>query len=261
MNAFAGHPAAPTRAQARDAPAAGPPPAAGAPGAPPGRCPVLAALPPPPTAAVPWYRRLMQFRDPLNFQATLLSSADVVTTPAQIGFPEMVVPGTAEFAKAVLAREGDLTEVAPFLVLGDLVGEGTMGLMQEPGHREFRNLLAPAFTYEAINGRFLPEIAAIVGRTLERWEGAGAPVKAYDAFKRMTFEIIMNVMMGKEYAAAEIDRLHEMFTTYTGGMAQFPQWDVPFLKYGKAMQVGGSFPWGSSPWGDLDDVAPAPGTF
>jgi hypothetical protein len=69
----------------------------------------------------------MQFRDPLNFQATLLSSADVVTTPAQIGFPEMVVPGTAEFAKAVLAREGDLTEVAPFLVLGDLVGEGTMG--------------------------------------------------------------------------------------------------------------------------------------
>jgi hypothetical protein len=63
------------------------------------------------------------------------------------------------------------------------------------------------------------------------------------------------------YAAAEIDRLHEMFTTYTGGMAQFPQWDVPFLKYGKAMQVGGSFPWGSSPWGDLDDVAPAPGTF
>jgi cytochrome P450 len=65
--------------------------------------------------------------------------------------------------------------------------------MQEPGHREFRNLLAPAFTYEAINGRFLPEIAAIVGRTLERWEGAGAPVKAYDAFKRMTFEIIMNV--------------------------------------------------------------------
>jgi hypothetical protein len=43
--------------------------------------------------------------------------------------------------------------------------------------------------------------------------------------------------MGRPYGDAEVDRLSALFSAFTGGIAQFPQWDIPFTKYGRAMQA------------------------
>lgn len=67
---------------------------------------------------------------------------------------------------------------------------------QGDAHRTFRNGLAPAFTYDAINSDFLPVIAAVVDKTLKNAAAAtaeGREVGGYDMFKKMTFEIILNV--------------------------------------------------------------------
>jgi hypothetical protein len=68
---------------------------------------------------VPLWRRIEQFTNPPAFQAALLKDHDIVYTPEQMGFPELVVPGTADMVRAALAREGDITGPARFFSLGE----------------------------------------------------------------------------------------------------------------------------------------------
>jgi hypothetical protein len=229
------------------------------------RCPVLSALSPPPAASVPWFRRMMQFTNPPKFQEALLAGgAPVVSTPAQMGFPAMVVPAQADLIRNVragravgqersgsavaaaaaawlgaskpgssppaadaaapraslnpplppapppppepqlMAREGDIANLMPTLSLGNLIDSSKTGSMNQEAHKNFRAMLQPAFTPEAINGAFLPEVVAIVERALAAWAARGEAVPGYDAFKRMTFEIIMQVGgMGAEQWGGE----------------------------------------------------------
>jgi cytochrome P450 len=173
------------------------------------KCPFLAALPPPPTAAVPWWQRIKQFRDPPTWQKALLSEHDVVQTPAQMGFPAMVLAGRADLVQKLLTGEGDITRTEPFFSLKDLLGPENIGFAPDPEHGRMRRLLAPAFAPEAVYGaRFLPEIVRIVGATLDGWadaceagsegsegSGGGGVPGAYPTFKKMTFRVIMGARL------------------------------------------------------------------
>lgn len=197
-------------------------------------CPFLAAMSPPPTAAVPWYQRLMQFKEPPKFQGSLLASHDIVQTPAQMGFPALVVPGTAEMVKEVLNKEGDLSTVANFFVLANLLGPENIGFIPAPRHKYYRNLLAPAFSVDAVNG-MVPDVTAVVTQSLERWADSPGPVQAYDGFKRMTFEVITNIMLGKAYSESKVDHLHKVYGEFSAGIGAWPFIDLPFTRYGKAV--------------------------
>jgi cytochrome P450 len=95
-----------------------------------------------------------------------------------------------------MAREGDLANLMPTLSLGDLIDSSKTGSQSEAAHKNFRAMLQPAFTPEAINGQFLPEVVSIVDGALRAWAAKGEAVPGYDAFKRMTFEIIIKVGAG-----------------------------------------------------------------
>jgi cytochrome P450 len=85
----------------------------------------------------------------------------------------------------------------PLPFLGELVSSA-VGAEEpsEASHRNFRAMLQPAFTPEAINGQLLPEVVSIVDGALRAWAAKGEAVPGYDAFKRMTFEIIIKVGAG-----------------------------------------------------------------
>ncbi|KAI8475392.1 MAG: cytochrome P450 [Monoraphidium minutum] len=149
--------------------------------------------------------------------------------------PAVVVPGTGDMARAVLGREGDLSGPASFFTLGELVDFDAISFQREPQHRAFREMMRPSFDASVIGGKFLPEIAAIVAHTLEGAAAAGGVVPGYTTMKRMTFEIIMNVMMGKAYAGKELDRMHTLYMDYTSGMMTWPQLELLFSPYRRAM--------------------------
>jgi hypothetical protein len=80
-----------------------------------GRCPFLAALPSPPPAQTPWYKRLGQLFTPAEYSREALGPHTVVESPAQLGLPNQYIMGRAEFVKAVFSGEveGGITTTAP----------------------------------------------------------------------------------------------------------------------------------------------------
>jgi hypothetical protein len=44
-------------------------------------------------------------------------------------------------------------------------------------------------------------------------------------------------MLGMEFKERELDRLSDMYVTYTAGMTAFPRWDLPFTTYGTARKA------------------------
>jgi hypothetical protein len=75
---------------------------------------------------------------------------------------------------------------------GSLLGEQSLLMLPEPQHKYLRNLIMPAFTNEAIE-RLVPRMEAVLARYLDTWASAGAPVKAHNELRHMTFEFIVAV--------------------------------------------------------------------
>ena len=44
-------------------------------------------------------------------------------------------------------------------------------------------------------------------------------------------------MLGMEFKERELERLRDMYVTYTAGMTAFPRWDLPFTTYGAARKA------------------------
>lgn len=75
---------------------------------------------------------------------------------------------------------------------GLLLGHLSLLMLPEPQHKYLRNLIMPAFTNEAIE-RLVPRMEAVLQRYLDAWADAGAPVKAHNELRHMTFEFIVAV--------------------------------------------------------------------
>ncbi|KAI8474382.1 MAG: cytochrome P450 [Monoraphidium minutum] len=203
------------------------------------RCPFLAALPPPPSVKLPFWRRIDQLRDARRFQDDAFASAggaSVVEIPSALGMPPQVMPGTADMVKAVLTKEGELAKTTKIMAAGDLIGEEGILFAPPEEHRHLRGLLTPPLTNEAVH-RLAPVVVDIVARTFDGWAAAGGPVKAYDGIKRLTFEVMMAIMLGKNKEPAEMDRMHRLYADFSGGFGAWPFLDLPFTRYGRAMNA------------------------
>lgn len=203
------------------------------------KCPMLRALAltQAPTAAVPWHKRIMQFAQPLEFQSTLLQDGHpVVRTPGQVGFPELAVTGTAELSRAVLLKEGDLSRPVQMERVGALIGEDGILAMPPAVHKVLRAVLAPAFNADAV-AQLVPEVVSIAEQTLQSMEAAsaaGEPVSGYQGITMMTFEVIVQVMLGSQ-SNERLQYLHGLFIQFMGGLAAWPAIDLPFTAFGKAL--------------------------
>ncbi|KIY92992.1 Cytochrome P450 26C1 [Monoraphidium neglectum] len=205
-----------------------------------GRCPFLAALPSPPPAQTPWYKRLGQLFTPAEYSREALGPHTVVESPAQLGLPNQYIMGRAEFVKAVFSGEveGGITTTAPAGLVSSrqLLGSENMLMVPEPRHSYLRKLVMPAFTNEAIE-KLIPRMEAVLRKHLDSWADASGTIKAHDMLRKMTFEFIIAVVMGRDYPQDTITRLAENYAAWTKGLLAWPFIDLPFTPFGKALRA------------------------
>ncbi|KAI8472759.1 MAG: cytochrome P450 [Monoraphidium minutum] len=222
-------PARPEAAGAADAGAAGAPEARGAAG-----CPFLAALPPPPKASAPWYAWPLTILDPPAWQELAVGGRPVVA--GEFLLQPAVLACTGELAREVLTSEGDKTAVGWPPHFAKLFGPESLILQTGARHRALRALMQPAFTTEAI-AAFVPRVSEIVSGYLEAWAAAGGAVAGYEQLKLMTFDIIVQVVLGRPYSRAEIAELSSLYKAWLGGLFTVAPFDLPFLPYSRALRA------------------------
>ncbi|WIA16755.1 hypothetical protein OEZ85_013407 [Tetradesmus obliquus] len=210
------------------------------------RCPFLAALRTPPMVNMPWLQRVKyQVFAPAQYQAQVLRDRGehtIVQGRRQPGFNSFFMPATGELAKAVFAEEpgGTITqglaEKGGFRAFGTLLGEDSLLVVKDPArHAYLRALLQPAFGPDAI-ASYLPDIEALVSRHLASWQASGqAGVKAYGALKMLTFDFILQIVMGRSIPEQQLQHLGGLFSSLTAGLVAWPYIDIPFTPWHKAL--------------------------
>eukprot|EP00775_Hariotina_reticulata_P007859 gene7859-8055_t len=184
---------------------------------------------------------------PAQFQSEVLSQRGgdtVVQAPKQPGFSAFYMPATAELVKDVFAAEAagaitqGLSEAGGYRAFATLLGEDSLLVVKDPErHKQLRTLLQPAFSSDAI-ATYLPDIQTLVSRYLGRWQAAGETgVKAHQEMKKLTFEFIMQVVLGHRIAQDELVHLSNLFSSLTKGLIAWPYLDIPFTNWHRALKA------------------------
>ena len=128
-------------------------------------------------------------------------------------------------------------------------------------HSRLRQYLGMSFTKEATNS-MLPQLQATAAAHLARWAAAatdtppavssssssrsaapavglsttpdGSMVLAYPAVRLLTFDILVNQVLGLNMAGDEVQQCAGLFQTLVDGFVP-PAWDLPFTPYGKGL--------------------------
>ncbi|MFO0574592.1 MAG: cytochrome P450 [Polyangia bacterium] len=125
-------------------------------------------------------------------------------------------------------------------LLDDDLGGGPGG---ESGgaHRQRHKLLIPAF-HPRLDGAYLPEMAAIIGRYLDGLptgeapgEPPGRPVDLQWLIKRVTFHIVTQLLFGAE--EKDLAHLTHLFEEVGLGLFALVRWDLPGLSFGRAKRA------------------------
>eukprot|EP00879_Flechtneria_rotunda_P003830 GHRR01004070.1.p1 GENE.GHRR01004070.1~~GHRR01004070.1.p1 ORF type:complete len:300 (+),score=122.02 GHRR01004070.1:648-1547(+) len=199
----------------------------------------MAALPSPPPAQNKWWKRLQQLTHPTEYQQNALGPHSIVAANKELGLPVQYVLGKAEYVKGVFSGENDgtVTVVAGGILSGrSLLGEESLLLAPEPRHKYLRNLIMPAFSNEAID-KLVPRMEKVLQKYLDKWADAGAPVKAHEQLRMMTFEFIIAVVLGRDYPQETVDYLGSLYRTWAKGLLDWPYLDLPFTGYGRAKKA------------------------
>ncbi|KAI8464385.1 MAG: cytochrome P450 [Monoraphidium minutum] len=172
---------------------------------------------------------------PAAYAREALGPHAVAVAPAVFGLPESYLVGRADDVKAVFSGEADGT-IGPaqqgFGRMRDIFGQDNLIVAPEPRHSYLRKLIMPAFTSEAIEST-MPRMAAVLARYLESWADGGV-VKAHEQLRRMTFDFIITVVMGREYDESTLTYLSGLYSTWTKGFLAWPYVDLPFTPFGKS---------------------------
>lgn len=136
----------------------------------------------------------------------------------------------------MFAGEGDITRQFTLGGIGTLMGRHNLLTLQEPAHKHLRALLQPAFTAEAV-GVQMPRIVAVMDKYLQRWADAEGTVSADKEFKLMTFDFIVQIVLGRDVDEKEVDELSQLFKVWTAGLFAWPFLDIPFSPFNKAMKA------------------------
>lgn len=104
---------------------------------------------------------------------------------------------------------------------------------QGDAHRERQRLLVPAF-HPRLDGAYLPEMAAIIGRYFDEVR-AGEPVDLQWLIKRVTFHIVTQLLFGAE--TQDMARLTHLFEEVGLGLFALLRWDLPGLAFRRARRA------------------------
>ena len=101
-------------------------------------------------------------------------------------------------------------------------------------HDRHRQIILPAFHGRALKGYFdvIYDLAQSYAR---RWAETG-PIAAYSELRKLTFEIAARLLLGADTSEA-VERLSQLFDILARGTQGFPQWDLPWTKYGRARRA------------------------
>lgn len=104
-------------------------------------------------------------------------------------------------------------------VLKPVMGEHSVLTTDEDEHRRIRTLLTPPFTGAALRG-YRELVAGIAEREVARWP-VGTPFRSHDSMQRLTFEVILRVVLG----VSDGPRLDELRHTL-GGVIDISALDI-----------------------------------
>jgi cytochrome P450 len=124
-----------------------------------------------------------------------------------------------------------------FLLDDDLGGGPGAGGEGGGAHRQRHKLLIPAF-HPRLDGAYLPEMAAIIGRYLDEVETGkppGEPIDLQWLIKRVTFHIVTQLLFGAE--EKDMARLTHLFEEVGLGLFALVRWNLPGLSFGRAKRA------------------------
>jgi retinoid hydroxylase len=101
-------------------------------------------------------------------------------------------------------------------------------------HDRHRQMILPAFHGQALRSYF-DTVAGLTRSHAGRWVEAGRIV-AFRELRRLTFEIAARVLFGAD-TSQRVGHLSQLFDTVARGTQAFPQWDLPWTKYGRARRA------------------------
>ncbi|GAA5103415.1 cytochrome P450 [Haloechinothrix salitolerans] len=104
-------------------------------------------------------------------------------------------------------------------ILKPVMGEHSVLTTDEDEHRRIRTLLTPPFTGAALRG-YRAMVADIAEREVARWP-AGRPFRSHTSMQRLTFEVILRVVLGVS-ASPRLDELRHTL----GGVIDISALDI-----------------------------------
>mmetsp|Transcript_84510 Transcript_84510/g.229397 ORF Transcript_84510/g.229397 Transcript_84510/m.229397 type:complete len:462 (+) Transcript_84510:88-1473(+) len=138
---------------------------------------------------------------------------------------------TGDHAKLIL-KMPNVGWPAHFL---DILGHTAVSSINGPRHKFQRTVCGAAFTDEALE-RYLPAVERLTSEHLELWAqmSKAGPFDPRDAIKAYTFEIAEKILLG---TSIRLGSLMSTFTEMIDGMAVLLPFNLPFLKFGRAMRA------------------------
>lgn len=156
---------------------------------------------------------------------------------------------------------------------GDMLGHSSVSNTTDGElHARLRRYMGMAFTEKAVQD-MLPELQATVSTHLARWAAAtsnsagssstgststssstaitaagaaqivglsttadGSMVVGYPAVRMLTFDMLVNRVLGLDMSDGEVQQYAALFETLVDGFVP-PAWDLPFTPYGKGLKA------------------------
>jgi cytochrome P450 len=180
---------------------------------------VTTALPPGPHApplvqAIEYTARFPQFT------ARLHAHHGASYTLRLPGLPPTVVTTDRTLIKQMLTGD-PLTRRHANDILGPLLGEASLLLLEPAAHLERRRILLPAFHGEQIK-QFAPHVQDLVEEELDAWP-VGEPVRVHEHARRLTLAVIQSAVLGSrdQGLASRLGEILDRTASPTAGLALF----------------------------------------
>ena len=187
-------------------------------------------------AGLPWLGETIAWvRDPLQFARDRYARYGQVWRTHLMGRPCVVLLGP-EANRFILSTHMHLfsSRAGWGKPITSLIGDG-LSLIDGPAHRRHRRMIRPAL-HGAMLDPYFEVMRDLTACHVVEWARRGQ-IKLFDAFKHLSFDIAAQRMLGVH---GDVNRLCELFHTFTGGLFAPPAWKLPWTSYGRAWTAGQS---------------------
>lgn len=192
-------------------------------------------LPPGARSLPPLGETIEWARDPLRFAVERAERFGPVWRTHLLGRPCAVLLGP-EANRFILSSHRHLfsSRLGWGRPITSLIGGG-LSLIDGLEHQRHRRMIQPVL-HGQILGRYFDTMTQLAARHAASW-ATRQPIRMFDAFKQLSFEIAARLMLGAR-TADEVSALDRQFHIFTGGLFAPPAWRVPGTPYGRAWEAG-----------------------